>query len=202
MCGGTGPTLLAGVEDPGLAEPRVPRAALDPRRLVDVAAQHDVRPVLVDPAGEVVVGELAAAVVAEHGARPAASGRARSSARGGRLRRLGELVGDGLPVAGPSHHGQMVNRVPSTSTDVPSTWMRSSPAACSHAGHLLAVRARAVEVVVAGRRQHRSPSPPSRPRYFSSTTTCTVNGTALTTSARSPTRATTSTSSAAFTSQS
>ena len=65
-CGGTGPVWRPGLKTWVRPSRRLPGAAVHPRRLVDVPAQHQVRLVLRDPAGQVVVGELTPAVAAQH----------------------------------------------------------------------------------------------------------------------------------------
>ena len=53
--------LLPGIEHPGRPDAIDPRAVLDERRLMHVAGQNDVRPVLLDPLSELDIAEIAVA---------------------------------------------------------------------------------------------------------------------------------------------
>ena len=146
--GGDLPALVTAVEQPGGAALLGPRAAVDERRLVDVAAQDDVGPVLLEQPGQlriaVVPGSgpgqraLRGSVVhPEPRARPRARRPAPAPPRGA------------ASVSGPSHHAHAVTSQPSTITLSPSTTTPRGAGVEDPRGGLLVARGAVVEVVVA-----------------------------------------------------
>ena len=147
------PDLAARVEDPGVADAVGPGAVGLERRLVHVAGEHDVGPVLRRSSRRARRRRSRAGRSSRSASRAAASGTPRPSAPGAEPRRRRAALRPPRGPAGPSHHGQMVTSVSPIEQRV---------AVGRHAGgarlgqpqrRLLAVRVGAGEVVVA--RAHR-----------------------------------------------